>query len=810
MFFFIAYIIALTILFIAAFALIDAIRTKGSIARALNSSLFMVTLPRDTTSAGSGQQQRSEKELISVMEQLYSSFSNIHSKGWNKFMYGEPYIALEMAVHYIGEEIYFYIATPKSYENIFQKQVQGIFPLAEIERIKDYNIFNPEGVALGAYLKLKENAVLPIKTYQRLEADPLGAIANSLSKLEREGEGAAIQIMIRPSHKQEIRFMAQKIARQMQSGFDFKTAVKRVKKPLTKEQEAKDVEKTQSPRVVTPFEEEIVKGIQSKAGRPLFDTNIRLIVSAPTQLRAEQLLNDLSESFVQFSYPEMNSFVVSRSPKGRFLDRLLFNFSFRLFVDSQSSVLSTEEITSLYHFPLPNTSAPKLKFIKSKSAEPPANLAQEGIILGKNIFRSEERIIRMTEEDRRRHLYTIGQTGTGKSTLMKALLRQDIENGKGVCLIDPHGEFAEFALSVVPKNRIEDVIYFDPGDVERPMGLNMLEIDPKHPEQKTRVIDELFGIFDKLYDLKTTGGPMFEKYFKNSALLLLDDYEHDIPTLADISRVLVNSSYRADKLSRETNPLVKEFWQLEAEKAGGEASLANMAPYISSKVTSFIYNEFLRPIINQKKSSFNFREIMDQQKILIINLSKGRIGDLNANLLGMVVVGKLLMAALSRGDLEEKDRKDFYLYIDEFQNFTTDSIGIILSEARKYRLDLIVAHQFIKQLKENIRDAVFGNVGSIIAFRIGPDDAEFMKNKFEPTFTPQDLINIDNLSAYVSLLINGQTTRPFNIKLQTDLVFNAGSAETLGLVKQMSRLKYGRPRDEVEREIRERVSSVLK
>ena len=810
MFFFIAYIIALTILFIAAFALIDAIRTKGSIARALNSSLFMVTLPRDTTSAGSGQQQRSEKELISVMEQLYSSFSNIHSKGWNKFMYGEPYIALEMAVHYIGEEIYFYIATPKSYENIFQKQVQGIFPLAEIERIKDYNIFNPEGVALGAYLKLKENAVLPIKTYQRLEADPLGAIANSLSKLEREGEGAAIQIMIRPSHKQEIRFMAQKIARQMQSGFDFKTAVKRVKKPLTKEQEAKDVEKTQSPRVVTPFEEEIVKGIQSKAGRPLFDTNIRLIVSAPTQLRAEQLLNDLSESFVQFSYPEMNSFVVSRSPKGRFLDRLLFNFSFRLFVDSQSSVLSTEEITSLYHFPLPNTSAPKLKFIKSKSAEPPANLAQEGIILGKNIFRSEERIIRMTEEDRRRHLYTIGQTGTGKSTLMKALLRQDIENGKGVCLIDPHGEFAEFALSVVPKNRIEDVIYFDPGDVERPMGLNMLEIDPKHPEQKTRVIDELFGIFDKLYDLKTTGGPMFEKYFKNSALLLLDDYEHEIPTLADISRVLVNSSYRADKLSRETNPLVKEFWQLEAEKAGGEASLANMAPYISSKVTSFIYNEFLRPIINQKKSSFNFREIMDQQKILIINLSKGRIGDLNANLLGMVVVGKLLMAALSRVDLEEKDRKDFYLYIDEFQNFTTDSIGIILSEARKYRLDLIVAHQFIKQLKENIRDAVFGNVGSIIAFRIGPDDAEFMKNKFEPTFTPQDLINIDNLSAYVSLLINGQTTRPFNIKLQTDLVFNAGSAETLGLVKQMSRLKYGRPRDEVEREIRERVSSVLK
>ncbi|OGM98793.1 MAG: hypothetical protein A2817_00205 [Candidatus Yanofskybacteria bacterium RIFCSPHIGHO2_01_FULL_39_8b] len=434
----------------------------------------------------------------------------------------------------------------------------------------------------------------------------------------------------------------------------------------------------------------------------------------------------------------------------------------------------------------------------------------DGIVLGKNIYRGEERIVRMTDGDRQRHLYIIGQTGTGKSTLMKAMIRQDIENGKGLCLIDPHGEFAEFAASVIPKNRIDDVIYFDPGDIDRPMGLNMMEIDPKHPEQKTRVIDELFGIFDKLYDLKQTGGPMFEKYFKNSALLLLDDYEHEIPTLADISRVLVNNAFRADKLSRETNPLVKEFWELEAQKAGGEASLANMAPYISSKVTAFVFNEFLRPIINQKKSAFNFRDVMDNQKILIINLSKGRIGDLNANLLGMVIVGKLLMAALSRVDLPESGRKDFYLYIDEFQNFTTDSIGIILSEARKYRLDLIVAHQFIKQLKENIRDAVFGNVGSIVSFRIGPDDAEFMKNKFEPIFIPQDLINIDNLNAYVSLLINGQTTRPFNIKLETDKVFGAGSLEITNSIKEISRLKYSQPRDEVEKEIQERVANVIK
>jgi hypothetical protein len=805
------YAIVLAIIFIAALITIGSFRTRGTIARALNISLFSIILPRE--SKDDNRQQKSDKDLISIMEQLYSSFTNMHAKGWNKFIYGEPYLSLEMAVHQSGEEIHFYVGVPKNLEEIFDKQVHGIYPYAEVSKVKDYNIFNSVGVHVAGFFRLKENSILPFRTYQKLESDPLGSILTALSKIDKDGEGAAIQLLIRPSHKSEIPKLAQKVASEMQSGFKFSKALSRAKKAP----KAKPDDKIKDQKSVTPFDEEIIKSIQNKATKPLFDTNVRIIVSAREQTRADQLFNEVVSSFVPLAGNELNKLDIIKV-QYRHLNKLLFNYAFRIFNNNEIVLLSCEELTSLYHFPLASTSAPKVKFLRSRPAEPPVNLPNEGIVLGINEYRGQQTEIRIPDEDRRRHLYVIGQTGTGKTTLLKALLRQDIENGKGLCLIDPHGEFTEFALGVVPKERIDDVIYFDPGDISRPMGLNMLEVDPSHPEQKSMVIDELFGIFDKLYDLKTTGGPMFEKYFKNSALLLMDareyayknnmsDQDDYIPVLADVSRVLVDDAFRAKLLTMEDNPLVKQFWQLEAEKAGGDQSLANMAPYISSKITSFVFNEFLRPIINQPKSAFNFREVMDKKKILIVNLSKGKIGDLNGNLLGMVIIGKLLMAALSRVDIEERDRTDFYLYIDEFQNFTTDSISVILSEARKYRLDLIIAHQFIKQLKDSIRDAVFGNVGSMAILRVGADDAEYLKNKFEPVFTPQDLMNIDNLNAYVSLILNNVIQRPFNIRIQKEAVFGAGDAMLAKSIAEMSKLKYGRPREEVENEIKNKFIS---
>jgi hypothetical protein len=816
---FLFFIFLLLIVFAgAAWFLFIRWRAKGFLARALGMSLFLVRVPREIPKEGDRSKQ--EKESIGVMEQLYSSFANFHASGWKKFIYGEPYLALELAVHHLGEEIHFYVAVPRSYEAIVEKQILGFYPTAEVSKTKDYNIFNPQGVSAGSYLVLERNPVLPFRTYQKMEADPLGEIITALSKLEREGEGASLQILIKPSHRNDLKTLASKVTKELQLGYDFYQALKRAKKSetvealqetfsmlfspdkkKTPEEEEKARERKEKQRVTTPYHEELVKSITAKVSKPLFETNVRIVTSALSEARASQILSEIESAFTQFSLPDLNSIKPTRA-KGAVLKKLIFDYSFRIFDEARSMPLSTEEIGSLYHFPLLIQAVPRVKFLKSKSSEPPPDLPKTGLFLGKNVYRGEEHLIRIEREDRRRHLYIIGQTGTGKTTFLHSLICQDIEGGEGVSVVDPHGDLVEDVLKSIPRERVEDVIVFDPGDIERPLGLNILEIDPTRPEQKSFVVDDFYKILRMIYkDIPEAFGPIFEKFFKNTIMLLLDDYENEIPTIADISRVFADKEYRDVKLDRETNPEIVRFWRFEAERMSGEWSLPNMSGYITSKFAPFLINDYVRPIITQQKSAFNFREAMDSRKILLVNLSKGRIGELNANLLGMIIVSKILVSAFSRVDQPVEERSDFYLYIDEFQNFTTDSIATILSEARKYRLNLIIAHQFIKQLEERIKNAVFGNVGSMVAFRIGEEDAEFLKTRYEPVFTPQDLVNIDNFNAYVKLLIRNQTSRPFNMQV---VPASKGNPEIAKAIKELSRLKYGRDRAEVEREFRER------
>jgi len=803
---FIIYILAFFLLavLIAVIIIRGRLRRQGAISRSLNLELLAVRFP-PLPASGQEPSMQQIREKIALMEQFYSHLSLIRDKWWRTVFYGKPIFSLELSIPSLGEELTFYVAVPRRFIPAAEKLIQGIFPDAYTEVSRDYNIFNKEGAAAAVYARLKTNIYFPVKTYQKLEGDPMKGLTNVFTKLAKEGEGAALQIVARPASK-KWKTSLKKRAKRLFEGKREKDIVLSVLKTATGADMIPTSEQTkiQEQKRLTPLEEEIVRALEGKASKALFEANIRLVASAPNESRAKAILQGLEVAFAQFSDQNLNSFLMEEA-KPRQLKNLIFNFSFRTFEEKQKIILSTEELTSIFHFPNVPIETPHIKGVKAREAPPPINLPQEGVILGYNLFRGEKREVRLLEEDRRRHLYIIGQTGTGKTVFMKNLIRQDIEEGKGVSYIDPHGQDIEDILAIIPRHRAQDLIYFNPGDVSRPIGLNMLEYDENYPEQKTFIVNELFSIFQKLYGAVPEAlGPIFEQYFRNATMLVMDDPSSG-NTLLEISRVMADKQFRDLKLSRAKNSVVKKFWTEIAEKAGGESELRNIVPYITSKFDVFLANEIMRPIIAQEKSAFNFRDIMDSQKIFLVNLSKGRLGDINSSLIGLIIVGKLLMAALSRVDIENPERrKDFYLYIDEFQNVTTDSIATILSEARKFRLDLIIAHQFIGQLQENIKKAVFGNVGSMATFRIGSDDAEFMSKQYKPVFGEQDLLNIDNYNCYLKLLINGQTSPPFSMKTYSWLKGDHEFAET---IKEISRTKYGSPREEVEKEINRRYES---
>ena len=801
--------IALAIFMVVFIYIKMRLSSTGKITRSLNMIVLQISVPRVAEDQPQNKSEK-EKENISVMEQLFASLSNIREEMLKKIVYGPFYLSFEIATPIDSNEIFFYISVPKKFRSIIEKQVYSFYADAEIKQIEDYNIFVPDGGSAASYMMLKRNDIFPIKTYRQLEADPLSSITNALSKIP-VGEGAALQFVIKPSGNSWQRESKERM-KLMQKGKGFNEQ----RKPsllvkILKEfigiisaggKSVEDQQKEEAKVNLTPAQEETIKAVEAKSIKVGFETNIRLITSAQTKEKAETLLKEMENSFSQFNSPDSNSLNVKETflNKAGFLNRTIYNFIFRNFEKKRKIILNTEELASLFHFPISTTATPQVKWLKAKQAPVPSDISSEGLILGHNTHRGEDKIIKIEREDRRRHMYIIGQTGTGKSGFLGELIRQDIQNGEGLCVIDPHGDLVEDALSCVPKERAEDVVLFDPSNVQKPMGLNLLEYDENYPEQKTFVINEMIKIFDKLYDLKATGGPMFEQYMRNAMLLIMDDPASG-STLIEISKVLADEEFRKYKLSKCKNFTVKNFWEKEAQKAGGEAALANMVPYITSKLTQFISNDTMRPIIGQQKSSINFREIMDNKKILLVNLSKGKIGEMNAYLLGLVIVGKLLVASLSRTDIPQDERKDFYFYIDEFQNFTTDSISTILSEARKYRLSLNIAHQFLGQLPEEIQKSVFGNVGTMISFRIGPEDAEFMERQFKPVFNEQDLINIDNFNAYVKLMIKGTISQGFNMATYPP---QKGSAEIAEAVKQLSTLKYGKDREIIEREIMER------
>jgi hypothetical protein len=495
-----------------------------------------------------------------------------------------------------------------------------------------------------------------------MEADPMALILSSFTKIAKDNEGLALQILIRPSGDVFAKRFGEMLE-DLRKGETLKRVIDKqnlFKESLhiigemfsskTKEEIEKEKEKK-----LTLVDESATKLIQEKLGKTIVETNIRIIASSSSLARTQAIRADLEAAFAQFSETNGNS-IKWVELEGNKQKALLHRFSYRLWNEDESYPLNLSELASVFHFPYQSRELGNVHQTSSTQSQAPETLTKEGIIIGKNIYRGEEQLIHFGKEDRMRHMYVIGQTGTGKTVFLKNMIIQDIQNGDGCCFIDPHGSDILDILANIPPERAKDVVYFDPAYIPRPMGLNMLEYDRNFPEQKTFVVNELLGIFNQLFDMKATGGPGFEQYFRNAALLVMEHPESG-NTLLDISRVFSDKDYRDYKLSKCKNPLLNQFWA-NAEKTTGEQGLQNWTQYVNSKFDIFMSNDIMRPIVAQEKSAFNFREIMDTKKIFLANLSKGRLGDINANLLGLIIVGKISQAAMAR--VNSNERPDFF------------------------------------------------------------------------------------------------------------------------------------------------------
>lgn len=756
--------------------------------------MLSVLVPKDLPPDSPEAKQR-WSERVGLAEQMFASLTSIYSSSWQRRWQGQTHLSCEILAK--NNEIIFFIGTPSSLRSLIEKTIYAYYPSAVIQESREFGFFDEGLISVGASLKQDKRFILPIKTYKQLESDPESNLTNALSKLGESGRGL-IQLLVRPTDE-KWRKASEQASRTLASGksiqadnFDGKQAIKEIGQ-LIKGPESND----KDPQLkLSPIEDEKLKGVSEKGAKAGFETIVRVLAAAPTQAEAELYLNNLLAAFSQFKNPVGNTLKADKvSPQQTDWYRQV---AMRSFI-GQSMLLNAEELVSLYHFPDPEIATPNIRWLRAKRAPAPSTLPTEGLFLGNNVFRGERRPIYLRPEDRRRHLYMIGMTGTGKTTLFEQMIMQDIQAGRGVCFIDPHGDTAEALLSKIPAHRANDVIYFDPGDLDRPFGLNLLEWETV--EQKDFLIQETIQIFYKLFDPNQTGivGPQFEHWLRNAALTLMEWPAGG--TLIEIPRLFTDDQYREEHVKYVTDPVVRAFWEQQMAKTA-DFHKSEMYNYFISKFGRFMTNQMMRNIIGQAKSSFSIQQVMDNGKILIVNLSKGKVGEMNSALLGMILVAKIYTAAMGRHNIPEEQRRDFYLYVDEFQNLATDTFASILSEARKYRLNLSITNQYISQVQEQVRDAVIGNVGTVISYRIGVPDAELLEKEFSPIFTARDLNNIERFNAYVKLLVDNTPQRPFSMEIAKDA--SPSSPEVGHRVKQQSRHYFGRERGLVDAEIYER------
>lgn len=757
--------------------------------------------PSDDTEGGGRDVRDLVDENISKAEVLYNIIASTVQKGRKSKFYGQRHFAFEIVAS--KGFIHYYAAVPVVLVEVVKQAVVSAYPASRMEEVAEHNIFSPVGKisgTMGGELTLKENFAYPIATYQDLKRDAMQSLLNSLSTLERD-DGVGIQILMRPANP-DWRKSASSVASKKRKGKDSKKGgelaaswAKQLATAVVKPPEGKDNKGGSDKPELSGLDQNILDSIDDKTRHPGYETLIRVVASSNVSQRAQAILSNVVATFALFDAPGKNGF---KYTPAKDIERFVTAYILRFFPpENNQSILNSVELATLFHFPdQKNIPTSQLERQSSKQVDGPRNVPDEGLLLGYNVFRGVKKPIRLSLEDRQRHMYVVGQTGTGKSTFLENLALQDMLSGGGFCFIDPHGDTAEKLLAMVPKERTEDVIYFCPADMDYPMGLNLFEFHS--PEQKDFLIQEAINMLYKLYDPQHQGiiGPRYEHWFRNAALTLMSD--PDGSTFIDIPKVFTDNKYAKQKLQHVTDQTVLDFWNKEMASTT-DYHKSEVLGWFVSKFGAFLSNEMMRNIIGQTKSAFNLREIMDNKKILLVNLSKGRTGELNSKLLGMIFVMKFQAAAMSRSNVPENQRQDFALYVDEFQNFSTDSFATIMSEARKYHLNLIVANQFTTQLSEEIRDAVFGNMGTIVSFRVGQNDVEALTKYYQPLFGGDDLLRVPNFNTIIRTLVNGVPTQPFSMATLPPL--GNPNMQLAAALKQLSAAKFGKPKAKVEADI---------
>lgn len=752
--------------------------------------LLALEIPRDND----------KKELSA--EQLFASLHGILRDRQELKMSGGAQEHLSFEIASVGGQIRFYVRVPKHLQNFVEGQIYAQYPSVQIhEADHDYAAsVGSHPVTAVDELVLTDNEYFPIKTFQTFDVDPLAGITAALTKLDSSDEEIWVQILARPIPDTWQQDSAKFIAK-YREGFGsftkssawiyFLQALQALWQPpeggtVTAAKELSDRDKLR------------ISEAEKKSQKLGYKVRIRIAYLGSDQNSARIQMNAVASAFKQFNSTSLNGFKLAAKPSYNRED--LVNYTKRSFPDGTGFILNIEELASVFHLPHMNVETPNVVWASSKTAEPPTNLPiltgdrehdRQISAFGLTNFRGMQKQFGIYRRDRSRHVYIIGQTGTGKSGLLELLALSDIYHDQGYAIIDPHGDFAIDNLKFIPPERIKDVVYFNPADTDYPLGFNPMEV--YDPSMRNNISSEIIGVLKRMFG--ESWGPRMEYILRYTILALL---EYPDTTMMDIPRMLTNKDFRNQVLAKVTDTVVLQFWRMEFAAWSEKYATEAIAPVLN-KVGAFVANPTIRNIIGQPKSSFNIRQIMDEGKILVVNLSKGLIGEDNAAILGAFLVTKIQLAAMSRSDIARvEDRRPFYLYVDEFQNFATDSFAVILSEARKYGLNLTVANQYISQMGENVRDAVFGNVGTMMSMRVSPEDAPVLAQQFAPNFEAQDILQMNNRHFVCTMMINGEKMPAFS---GITLSLPPAGKDYLNEIIANTRATYARPKAEVEKEI---------